>query len=514
MNHVTRRKFLESIGAAGLAGSAFLSGCISHSPAVSKPVKKPNLLFVFTDQQSHDMLGCYGNKDIITPNLDRLASQGIQFNHCISSCPVCTPYRGMLLSGQHPLQNGAYINDVPLLTDNGKYIGHVLKDAGYRTAYIGKWHLLGGNRNRPIPAGPMRYGFDEVFWSNNCHVDFRPGHCFYWNEEGKKVFFDEWEVDGQTRQAVDFLDTCRPDEPFAMFVSWHPPHDWGWQGDTMVRRYDITKELMDLYDPDKLMLRPSVKGTPEVRRAYQGYYAMCSGVDKAFGRLMDKLKEKGLDDNTLIVFTSDHGDNLSSYGFTLPKNHPEDTAVRVPMLMRLPKADKQGIETDLLFGTLDIMPTLLGLMGLPIPDTVQGHNLSQAVLDNDEEAVESVPLFFYEPSWRGIYTRRYTYGYGQTNQWKKNELGKRYLDPIPVKVLYDRKKDPNQLKNLYGQASVKTLQDKLHRMTLEWMEHFGDSYFDSKKLREKYIKPGKGAPESTVQSDFPGRPVDIVSKGI
>ncbi|MBW2252879.1 MAG: sulfatase-like hydrolase/transferase [Deltaproteobacteria bacterium] len=114
--------------------------------SASSKAKRPNLVFVFSDQQSQDMLGCYGNHGIKTPHLDRLAAEGLRFNHCISTSPVCTPFRGMLMSGQHPLYCGAMHNDVPLLANNGPYFGHVLRDAGYRMGYVGKWHLLGAVR--------------------------------------------------------------------------------------------------------------------------------------------------------------------------------------------------------------------------------------------------------------------------------------------------------------------------------------------------------------------------------
>ena len=116
--------------------------------SATKKVEKPNLVFIFSDQQTFDMLGCYGNKQIKTPNLDNLASQGALFTHCFSNSPICTPFRGMLLSGQQTLYNGTFVNDKPLVPGHGKKFAEVLRDAGYNTAYIGKWHLLGGDRDR------------------------------------------------------------------------------------------------------------------------------------------------------------------------------------------------------------------------------------------------------------------------------------------------------------------------------------------------------------------------------
>lgn len=497
MNKTSRRGFLETLGTAARGWSA------GH---------RPNLLFVFDDQHSADMLGCYGNEQIRTPHLDRLASEGVRFQHCVSSYPLCTPFRGMLMSGQHPLFNGAIVNDVPLLANNGPYLGHVLAQEGYRLGYVGKWHLLGGNRDRPIPVGAMRYGFGKSFWSNNCHVDFRPGKCFYWDDAGKKVFFDEWEVYGQTRQALRFLHECSPEEPFALFVSWHPPHDWGIQQGTLVYKYDSLPELMSMYDPAKLKLRPSVRDSAAVRRAYHGYYAMCTGVDIAFGRLMDKLKERGFADNTLVVFTSDHGDNLSSYGRTLPKNNPEDTAVRTPLIIRYPGRLSAGERSDLLIGTLDLMPTLLGLLQCPVPRTIQGQDLSRHILSGRSDAVESVPLLSLDPNWRGIYTREHTYAFGIGKQFVMAERGQRQLAELPMDCLYDRRRDPHQLRNFWDDRSSRALRDKLHRSTKSWMDHFEDPMFDTPRLTSLMKPDGSDCPGDTRDPKFRGRPVELIRK--
>ena len=185
MSKSNRREFLKKT-AGGCLGAISLGVMGEGLGAPTKKPDKPNFLFVFSDQQSSDMLGCYGNDQIITPNIDRLAKEGVRFNHCISSSPVCTPYRGMLLSGQHPLNVGAMVNDMQMLPGNGKYVAEVLRDAGYRTGYIGKWHLYDGKRNRPIPKGALRYGFDHEYRSNNCTLDFSAKNSFYWNDNGER----------------------------------------------------------------------------------------------------------------------------------------------------------------------------------------------------------------------------------------------------------------------------------------------------------------------------------------
>lgn len=474
----------------------------SSANSDTKPPPHPNLLFVLSDQQSYDMLGCYGNTSVISPNIDRFASQGVRFNYCISQSPVCTPYRGMLMSGQHPLHNGAFHNDVRLMAGRGNYFGEVLRDAGYRVGYVGKWHLYGGDRDRPVPPGRFRYGFDGEFLTNNCTVDLRPGHCYYWNQKNEKVFFDEWEPYGQTRQALKFIDDCSDDQPFALFVSLHPPHD---NISDSRRPYDTLRELMDAYDPAGIKLRPNCADTPDVRRDYQGYMAMCTGIDIVFGRLIGKLKARGLDRNTMVVYTSDHGDMLHSNGRPSPKGYPEDLSLRVPLIIRSPGRLKAGVATDLLVGTLDLMPSILGMMGLTVPNVCQGRNLSQAILSARHDAVESLPLFLIysaqgNQGWRGIYTRRYTYAFDEGLDSK-----------VRCDCLYDRITDSHQRKNLFHAPECRSIREGLHRQTLKGMDRFGDTFVPGATVtrvclgEEGQPKYSKGA-----EGQVKARPIDLL----
>lgn len=434
----------------------------------------PNLLIVLSDQHTYDMLGSSGNNQILTPNLDRLATEGTRFTHAFSNQPVCTPYRGMLLSGMHPLKNGAFINDAPLLPNKTKLLAQVLKEKGYQTAYIGKWHLLGGDRDRPVPNGEMRYGF-ETLLTNNCHVDFRPGKAFFWNNEGEKEYFDQWEVDGQTDQALQYLDTIDPDKPFVLIVSWHPPHDWGkFKGvdGKMHYRYETMDDLMALYDRDTLKVRPGMEATPDLLRMYHGHMAMVSGVDRAFGKLMDKLDEKGLTDNTMTVFSADHGDMLESHDAILPKQYPHDYSNHIPFLVKFPGVVPAGVSTDLLLGALDIMPTMLGLMDITTEQEYDGRDLSEELIADDADAVDFVPLWLYKRgvannlNWRGMVTHDYTFalGHGEDSVALAN-------------VLYDRKRDPGQLDNLFYDPAYAGVKDSLQQVTYGWMEKYGDQFY-------------------------------------
>ncbi len=422
------------------------------------------------------MLGCYGNTQIRTPNLDRFAAQGVRFNHCISNSPLCTPYRGLLLSGQHPLQSGALENDVRMLDGGGNYFGEVLRDAGYRMGYVGKWHLYGGDRDRPIPPGTHRYGFDHTFLSNNCTVTFDAERSWYWDEEGNRKLYGDWEPYAQTRQGLRFIDD-NADRPFALFVSWHPPHNW--IGKTPPKEpadtYGAPADLLKLYDPAGIELRGNCADTPGARRLYQGYMAMGTSVDTAFGWLMHKLEEKGLADNTLVVFTSDHGDTALSHGLLNHKLRPEIESIRVPLMIRYPRLLKPRA-SELLVGTLDLMPTLLNMLGLKAPATCAGNDLTGAIAKGRDNEVESVPLFLFPVDWRGVYTRRFTYSFDNSAGHRLLYRELYFAEPrgLSWNCLYDRESDPWELKNLYGSPEHARLQRRLHDQARAWMERYGD----------------------------------------
>ena len=479
-----------------------------------------NLLFVFSDQQSFDMIGCGGNEQIITPNVDTLAADGIRFTHCVSSDPVCTPTRAMMLSGQHPLKCGAFTNDVQMLPNCGTTFAGALSQAGYATGYVGKWHLLGGDRNRPVPEGPLRYGFQETFLTNNCALNYDANAAFYFDQEtGEKKLFGKWEPEGQTDQALDFLNRygADPERPFALFVSYHAPHDHGGVTDSDKTfpnplGYVAPKRLMDLYEREKIRLRPNASATQatsitparsldRVREDYHGHYALCSGIDEQFGRLVAKLKALDRYDDTVIVYTSDHGDLLGSHGRPWAKSFPEDESVRVPLVIRWPRAARASCVSDLLVGTLDIMPTVLGMLGLDAPDTCDGRDLSGAIRNGDDDAVESVPLFYFCPDWRGVLTKRYTYAFERPGS----------SPDINWNVLYDRRRDPFQQTNRFHDPEYAEVKADLHQLACDWLVQFDDDIVDGQTLMtEIYGLPAGNQCRPGLTGELPGRPIDLI----
>lgn len=507
-----RREFIR-ITSGGAIASMLGMNIHVHS---AEEKKRPNLVFFFTDQQSSDMLGCNGNSQILTPNVDAFSKTALCFNHCISNNPVCTPARGILLSGQHPLYNGAICNDTQLRLQDGKAMGSILSNAGYDTCYIGKWHIYGGDRDKHVPPGPHRHGF-ETFYSNNCALNFMPEHAFYYDDAGNKIKYNEWEAYGQTKQAVNFIQSRKKDKPFALYLSLHPPHDQGTEGNAI--RYRSIKPLMDRYRADDIQMRKNASMPAEssgkgrvpkdeqtfwkqLREDYHGYYAMCSGCDDCFGQVLEALKRAGLDENTIIVYTSDHGDLLHSHGRPWPKSFPEAESCRVPFLIRYPGVLPENQRSDLLLGTLDIMPTLLALMGLETPDTCQGTNLANVIKSGENTGPESVPLFYFAPSWRGIYTRRYTYAIDEFN-------GK---NPLSWQVLYDRQQDPTETNNLFysSDPEIVKVRESLQAQTQAWLDKFKDPFLSTQDLMKKL---GRKKPKFNSKDDdgaFPARPIDMI----
>jgi arylsulfatase A-like enzyme len=509
----SRRAFLER---AALGGAAWGTGLLAPAGAAvptAPAARRTNLLFIFSDQQSWDMLGGVTKPQLITPNLDAFAATGVRFNHCVSSSPLCTPFRGLLLSGRHPLRSGAVENDVRMLPGDGKYFAQVLRDAGYRTGYYGKWHLYGGDRVRPIPAGPDRYGFDNEFLTNNCTVIYDAKRAYYWDEAGRKTLYGDWEPYAQTRQALEFIDKHGA-EPFACFLSWHAPHNW----DGGHAGYNAPEDCLALYDPAKVKLRPNVEDTPDVRMKYQGHMALISSIDRAFGWLMDKLSQKGLADNTVVVFTSDHGDCLLSHGVAHNKMRPEQESIRVPLMIRAPGQLRARV-SGLLVGTLDLMPTILGLLGLEVPAECEGRNLARAIAEGDDDAVESVPLFLLPLDWRGIYTRRYTYAFdvntGQPSLYRQMFFNRD--GGFAWNVLYDHERDPGEVQNLYYDYESRELRKRLHEQALAWMNRFGDLGATRDALIEACARPGEAEAWRRAQwkqcsGTLAGRPADMLRK--
>lgn len=424
--------------------------------------KSPNVLFVFADQLRRDALGFAGDPNILTPCLDRFAAESADCVNAISGVPVCCPARASLITGLQPHHHGVVINDVPLAERNENW-GHRFSSAGYETAYIGKWHLDGRGRLAFVPP-ERRQGFKH-WWANECSHDYL-NSPYYTGTDTTLKRWEGYDAAAQTEQAIEFMRTCGRKKPFSLMLSWGPPHNPYHTAPERFRRQ---------VDAATLQLRPNVPaGFPaeEARRELAGYYAHILALDELFGRLMDRLDELGLAEDTIVVFWSDHGDMLRSHG-EQRKQRPWDESVRVPLLIRW-RGNKawpvRKLET--LIDTPDLMPTLLGLCGVEFsPGTYDGRDLSRMLMQADPPVGDGVVLRSYQPfgeyarhlggrEYRGVRTGRYTYVRDRSGPW----------------LLYDNAVDPYQMNNLRAKTESRALVGELDALLTRLLSESDDAF--------------------------------------
>lgn len=466
------------------------AGCLlpGFSPAMMRSKRqRPNILFVFADQLRRMELGCYGGTEVRTPNLDRLAREGVLFSNACSTYPVCSPFRGMLMSGNFPMKNGMVFND-HFLRNPSPYFAEVLKQDGYRTGYIGKWHIDGAGRKAYIPP-ERRRGFD--FWRTlECTHDYFQSE--YYRQDDKSL--SQWkgyDAISQTKCACDFIQDGKNEEsPFCLFMGWGPPHSPYIAPDEYMKRFDpsaieLRENTADFASAEKMMAECDTKlpkarenarrsylskmmdrGNKAVREWYRGYYAAIEVLDDCIGQLFQTLENTGQLNHTIVVFTSDHGDNLGShrqYG----KQLPYEESIGIPFMIRYPKKIKAGTKTDALLAPVDIMPTVLSLAGTSCP-AVDGKDISSAAMGRDADMQDALLIMRMvwlgtnwitngSGPWRGVRTKRHTYA-------RKSDSKRPWM-------LFDNSADPYQMNNLVADPMhaelLKQLDAKTDQLLLE-----------------------------------------------
>ena len=440
----------------------------------------PNLVFVFGDQWRAQAFGYAGDPNARTPHLDAFAGTNVNFTNALSGCPICSPYRASLMTGQYPLTHGVFINDVaPRLT--GPTFAEALSSAGYDTAYIGKWHIDGRARAAFIPP-ERRMGFR--YWrALECTHDYN--HSVYHADTDTPLLWDGYDAEAQTQDAIRYLETRPDDRPFALFLSWGPPHSpYG----------TAPEEFRRLFDGEQLDLPPNVptEREEEARKRLEGYYAHGAALDAYFGDLLQALDRLGLTEETIVVFTSDHGDMLCSQGSPSCKQQPWDESIRVPFLLRhLDAAASKGRELSHLIDAPDIMPTLLSLCGVTVPDSVEGQDFSPAILGEEQPTGDGAYLLNVFPfhdwvptrdrracEWRGLRTDRYTYAINHDGPW----------------LLYDNEQDPCQMTNLVASAEHDVLREEFDATLQRMMQRRGDEFLPGLEYmrRWEYLLNEKG----------------------
>ncbi len=378
--------------------------------------QKPNIIYVFPDQFRNQAMAFWNEPEfaahvgwqadpVQTPRLDAFAHESVVLSRAMSNCPLSSPYRGIFLSGMYPERNGITLNcnaerPESSLREDAVCISDVLKAQGYSCGYIGKLHADHPTPNDPANPGnyvsdrrpewdaytpaERRHGFD--FWySYGTFDEHKNPH--YWDTDGVRHDPHVWSVGHETDKAIEFLRNKngerKKNAPFFLTIAYNPPHSpYESLEDCMEEDYNLYKDM----GYKQLYVRPNADTTIWKAGAARYYFANVTGVDREFGRLLDELERLGLDDNTIVVFTSDHGETMCSQGTDDPKNSIYTESFNVPFLIRYPEKIRPRVDSTLL-STIDIMPTLLSMAGLEadIPESAEGRDLSPILLENGKD---------------------------------------------------------------------------------------------------------------------------------
>lgn len=431
--------------------------------------ERPNVIFILTDQWRATALGYNGNDIVQTPALDGFAQEAVNFRNAVSVTPVCTPYRASLMTGRYPSTTGMFINDLYLPSEE-LCMAEIYNQAGYNTCYLGKWHLDGHGRKKNV-APERRQGWS--FWKGSeCDHNYLKEH-YYENADSNKKFWEGYSPYAISNEAQGYMAKfVEMEEPFFLFVSLATPH---------FPHHTAPEEYKELYTPEKLKLRPNV---PDEQREnalqeLQGYYAHCTATDKAIGAIIEKAKHLGIFDNTIIVFTSDHGEMMGSHNYRpYMKQKPYSESGNVPFLISYPDIGRNaGITAPAALTTPDILPSLLSLCGIEIPATIEGYDLSGIMLNPEKD-----------PDRAALYMNICPFGIAYPDQEYRAIRTSEYIyvkNPDGASMLYDIDSDPYEMKNLVNNPDFAEVQYKLDKEIGRELARIGESEI---KPRDYYLK--------------------------
>jgi len=455
----TRRNFLQSLGLGTLALS------LSPIPRCTfQARKRPNILFIMSDDHAAPAIRAYGSKINNTPNIDRIAEAGMRFTHCFCTNSLCAPSRATILTGKYSHLNGV-LDNATRFDANQQTLPGLLQQAGYQTAIVGKWHL------RSEPTG---FDYSHILIGQGTYYD--PIML----ENGIQRQHEGYVTDLITDLALQWLKHRKSSQPFFLMLNHKAPHaNWvpskqhnhlysdrdvplppTFYDDYKTRRGQIANHRLlvgpkqwDLHFKERLGNLPAAMTEPETREwVYQKYiknYLRCvASIDDNVGRVLDFLDHSGLSENTLVVYTSDQGFFLGEHGL-YDKRFMYEPSIRMPLLLKFPKIIEPGTTSDLMVLNLDFAPTFLEFAGVPVPADIQGRSFYSITRGNPPGDWRKAMYYrFYETAFgigphEGIRTQRYKlihFLYGDKG-WE----------------LFDLNEDPNELNNLYDNPEYKDL---------------------------------------------------------
>jgi len=458
MHGHTRRDFLKYAGA-GAAALALPRWAWGAEPGR----KRPNVLFVFSDMQRAYSMGCYGDANARTPVLDAFAREGARLDAALSNTPVCCPYRACLMTGQYAHHHGMMSNGVDFVP-KVKCVAETFRDAGYETGYSGKWHLeagaKGGDRRIGFPAEKTPYGYYQT------------------NRKSEVV----------TDVALKFIaEKSKAAAPWIMFVSYILPHT----------PYKAPEGYREHFT--KITIPPNVPAgaaTEYAKRNLPEYYGMIESLDVEFGRILKALAGAGVADDTIVVYTSDHGDMVGAHGLEA-KRWPYEESARIPLLIRYPRAIRAGTVIADPFGSPDVYPTLAGLAGVQAPRGLDGADFSPLFRGEttkpprDYVYLEMAYAYVPWPGWRALRTRQFMYARTKDKPW----------------LLFDLAADPWEMKNLVDDPSKQALVKEWDERLASVMRVTGDAW-DLKATTgdiRAWLPGGPKAESQTLGADWPGK---------
>ena len=436
-----------------------------------------NIIFYFTDQQRWDTCGCFGQPLDITPNLDQLAREGVKFDNAFSPQPVCGPCRALFQTGKWPTETGCFRNNI-MLPAGVKTLGNYIEEAGYETAYIGKWHLASdGELEKPptidhtVTAVPreLRGGYTG-FWRAADVLEFTShGYDgFVFDENDQRIDFKGYRADCINDLALEFFDQYDGKRPFFMTISQIEPHH---QNDH--KHYEgpegSRERFKDFVLPEDLK---ALGGN--AAEEYPDYLGQCASLDENLGRLVARLKEKGLYEDTVIIFASDHGShfltrNRDSHlnGYDDYKRSCHDAALHVPLVIA-GGPFKGGAAVEELVSTASLPKTILALAGVDVGEAMIGENLLDVVEKKEDNRPNEVFAQISESRvGRCIRTARYTYSvYAPGVNGGEKAAADVYADDF----LYDMEKDPHQLNNVVADPAYAQVKEEMRERLLDWIQ--------------------------------------------
>jgi arylsulfatase A-like enzyme len=482
------------------------------------PAAPPNIVFIFSDDHAYQAISSYGDprKLLNTPNIDRLAKDGVRFDRCLVPNSICGPSRATVLTGKYSHANGFYNNTNSKFDGSQTTFPKLLQKAGYQTAVVGKWHLV---------SDPT--GFD--YW----HI--LPGQGVYYNppmiRNGQRVKHEGYVTDIITDSSLDWLKARDKNKPFLLMCQHKAPHrEWcpairhlGHDND---RKYPEPETLFDDYagrgKPEKnqdmtiaktmnavdLKFKPPGNLTPDQKKAWDAYYeprnkafneaklegkdlvrwkynrylhdylGCIKSVDESVGRVLDYLEKEGLAENTIGVYASDQGFYLGEHGW-FDKRWIFEESLRTPMLVRWPGKAKAGLVNADLVSTLDFAPTFLTAAGVPVPEGVHGRDLS-SVLKGETPADWRKSFYYHYYEYPGPHDVARHYGVVTD----RHKLVHFYEKGVETWELFDRKADPKELTSYYGKPEYAAVQKDLHE--------------ELKRLRAELKVPDPDPPETGI----------------